>query len=85
MIYKNATYVKTHFGECMTIAHKEPLIVESHGKKNVVIVSYEEFLQLQAYEDHYWGEKAKEFIKESQFLSPEESLEYLKDKLDAEN
>ena len=85
MNHRNATYVKTHFGECIASAIKEPLIIENHGKKNAVILSYEEFLQFQAYEDYYWGETAKQALSESKFLSEQESLNYLHGKLNAKD
>ncbi len=81
MSLKKATYVKMHFGECINEVNKEPLIIESYGKKSAVMISYDAYPQLQAYKDYYWGEKSQKALKQSKFLSPEESLRYIQSKL----
>ncbi|MBT7049121.1 MAG: type II toxin-antitoxin system Phd/YefM family antitoxin [Desulfobacula sp.] len=40
------------------IARKEPVIVEKTGRKNIVLIAFEEYERLIRIEDAYWAEKA---------------------------
>jgi len=53
-----ATEVKNKFGKFSDIARNEPVIVEKTGRKNIVLIAYEEYERLIRIEDAYWAEKA---------------------------
>jgi antitoxin Phd len=53
-----ATEVKNKFGKFSDIARNEPVIVEKTGRKNIVLIAYEEYERLIQIEDTYWAEKA---------------------------
>lgn len=55
-----ATEVKNRFGKYLDAAQTEPVIVEKSGRDAAVLLSYQEYERLQALEDAYWAEQAKE-------------------------
>jgi len=54
----SATEVKNKFGKFSDIARNEPVIVEKTGRKNIVLIAFEEYERLIRIEDAYWAEKA---------------------------
>ena len=59
----SATEVKNRFGEFLERAQREPVTVEKSGRAVAVILAQGEYERLQALEDHYWGERAREAAK----------------------
>ncbi len=56
----------------------EPIILEKNGKKEFVILSYEEFLKLQEMAEDYEDLKALRKAKKEEKDKPEYSLEEVK-------
>ncbi len=75
MITISATEVKQKFGEHVTNAVVEPIVVEKFGRPLVVMLSYAEYKRLQALEDRYWGEMART-AEEEGYASSEEAKEF---------
>jgi prevent-host-death family protein len=55
---------KNQFGTLMDTAHNEPVVITKRGKEFLVILSVEKYKDIEAIEDAYWSEKAKQSIKE---------------------
>lgn len=77
----NATDFKNHFGEFLDLARDEPVQVRRTGKPVAVLVSWAEFEHLQAVEDAYWVARATDAEASGDFLSHEESMKLLTDRL----
>ena len=58
-----ATEVKNRLGTYLDHAVIEPIVVENSGRPFVVMLSYDKYKRLAAFEDAYWGQKAKEAEK----------------------
>ncbi len=71
-----ATDLNKRPGTYLEKAISGPVIIEKSGRPSVVLISYERFLEL---ENFFWGEAVKEVEKTSQFLSVEESQNFLQD------
>lgn len=61
---QSATEAKTHFGEVLETAQKEPVMIEKAGKKYAVVLSFEEYQRLASLENSYWIAKAEKGKKE---------------------
>ena len=48
MTTMSANSAKSHFGELLDIARREPVTIEKHGRPVVVVLSTEEYEQLEA-------------------------------------
>jgi PHD/YefM family antitoxin component YafN of YafNO toxin-antitoxin module len=57
------------------MAQKEPVIIQKSGKSSVVMVSYERYIEL---ENSFWGSLAESTEKTAEWLSEEDSLNFLK-------
>jgi antitoxin Phd len=79
----SATEVKNKLGQFFDAALAEPVIVEKSGRPSVVILSYSEYERLQAMEDAYWGARAQA-AEHTGWVGPEEVLNRIRDRLDAE-
>jgi antitoxin Phd len=79
----SATEVKNKLGQFFDAALAEPVIVEKSGRPLVVILSYSEYERLQAMEDAYWGARAQA-AERTGWVGPEEALNRIRDRLDAE-
>lgn len=75
-----ATNAKQNFGECITEAIREPLLINKSGRPSVVMLSYEEYQRLSELEDQYWLSRAEKAGREG-FLSPEDSAAFMESKL----
>jgi len=73
----SATEFKNRLGSYLAELGAEPLVVEKAGKRAAVVVSYAEYERLQAYEDHFWGERALAASSEPA-LGVEESMDFLR-------
>ena len=73
----SATDLKDRLGSYLAELGGEPLVVEKAGKPAAVVLSYAEYERLQAYEDHFWGERALVATNELA-LGVEESMDFLR-------
>jgi prevent-host-death family protein len=77
----NASEAKGRFGEMLDLTRQEPVAISRAGKRVAVMLSAEEYEQLQSLEDIYWGAMAEGAAKLGRFLSPEESMRYLQERM----
>ncbi|HZT43964.1 MAG TPA: type II toxin-antitoxin system Phd/YefM family antitoxin [Chthonomonadaceae bacterium] len=81
MTTATATDVKNHFGEYIEKAQREPVIVQKSGRKVAVIISQADYERFEALEDRYWSERAR-MAQESGYIGSEETMTFLKGRLD---
>jgi antitoxin Phd len=79
-----STEAKQNFGQLMDAAQRAPVLIEKNGRPAAVILSYEDFRHIEALEDAYWGERAREADERGDYLSAEESEALVKDLLGAD-
>ena len=72
----NSREAQNHFGELMSKAVKEPIVINKHGRPSAVLMSHEEYEKFLLFEDLYWLLRAKE-ASSNGFLSKEESTSFL--------
>lgn len=77
-----AKEAQTRFGQLLDRAQKEDVSITRHEREVAVVISRERYDEMQAIEDAYWLERAENAAK-SGFMSPEETMEYLKEKMNA--
>lgn len=51
MLYESATHTKNHLGEIIDAALREPVCIQRSGRNTVVMMAYEEYLELIAAAD----------------------------------
>lgn len=68
----SAKDAKDRFGQLLDMARAEPVVIEKHGRKVAVVLSYEEYQRLEALEDAFWAARAVAG-EASGYLSSEES------------
>lgn len=73
-----ATKAKTEFGALVDQARKHPVTITRNSRPVAVILSPEEFQRFSEIEDRFWGDKAKKVDAKSDFLSPKQSLDFLR-------
>ena len=56
----SATEFKNRLGQYLDTAERDPVFVEKSGRVKSVLISYDHYERLLAYEDSYWASKAKE-------------------------
>ena len=78
-----ATEMKQRLGQYLTAALVEPVMVEKSGKPVVVMLSMAEYERLQALEDAYWGERARQ-AEQGGFTGYEETIRRIQERLNAE-
>ena len=83
MLNVAATEVKQRLGQYLESALTEPIVIEKSGRPAVVMLSIAEYERLQAMEDAWWGERARQAMEEG-FAGPEETLRQLQERLNAE-
>ena len=71
----SATELNKHPGQILQMAQKRPVIIQKTGQPAAVLLSYEYFTEL---EDFYFGNAAKIVEQNSDYLSVEESTNFLK-------
>ena len=76
-----ASEAKQRFGQIMEASQKYPVIIEKTGRPKAVLISIEEYQRFLGMEDRYWIEKAEESAR-SGFMGAEDSMTYLRKKLD---
>lgn len=77
----NASEAKGRFGEMLDLTRQEPIAISRAGRRVAVMLSAEEYEQLQVLEDAYWGAMAEGAARHGRFLSPEESLQFLQERM----
>ncbi len=79
-----ASEVKNHLGKYLEAAQREPIVIRKSGKPTAVIISWEEYQRIRELEDRIWAELALAAEREG-FLSPEDSLRFLLQKMKETN
>ncbi len=82
MLHLAASEVKQRLGQYMESALIEPIIIEKSGRPTVVMLSIAEFERLQAMDDAYWGERAKQAL-EGGLAGTDETMRRLQARIDA--
>ena len=77
-----AKEAQTRFGQLLDRAQKEDVAITRHEREVAVVISRERYDEMQAIEDSYWLARAEKAAKGG-FMGPEESMEYLKEKMNA--
>ncbi len=78
----SAKEAQTRFGQLLDRAQKEDVSITRHDRGIAVIVSTERYEEMRRAEDAYWLDRAEK-AAQGGFLSPEESVEFLREKIDA--
>ena len=78
-----ATEMRQHLGQYLTAALAEPVVVEKLGQPVIVMLSIAEYERLQALEDAYWGERARQ-AEQGGFTGYEETTRRIQERLNAE-
>lgn len=76
MVVISAREAKDKFGVLMDTARREPVTITRHGRPAVVVVSCEHYARLEAMEDRYWLELARQG-RESGFMGVNESEAFI--------
>jgi antitoxin Phd len=84
MIHMVAKDAKNNFGQLLTKAMREPVVVDKNGKPVAVVLSLEEYKRFEQVEDDLLALKAKDALKEG-FVGEEESEKALKALLNAKD
>ena len=74
----SATEIKNRLGQYLARVVVEPVAIEKNGRPVAVLLSFEEYEQLQRSDDFFWGQAARAAEAEG-FLSAEDSFKYLQD------
>ena len=77
----NATDFKTHFGEFASLVRDEPIEVLRGSKPVGVFLSPEEYDHLQRLDDAYWAAQAAAVVERGDFLTPEETMRWVNERL----
>jgi len=78
-----AKEAKEGFGRLLDTAQREPVTIQKKGRPVAVVLSHEEYERLEALEDAWWAMKAEAAAGKGDWLSPEESEQYMKEILNA--
>ena len=73
----NSTDFKNHFGEFLDLAKDEPITIGKSGKAIAVVMSVEEYEELQRLEDAYWRARAEAAEAAGQWVDPDEAMRVL--------
>jgi len=71
----SATKLNKHPGQILQLAQRSPVIIEKVGRPSAVMISYKYFQEL---EDYYFGSVAKGRDETGEYLTVEESENFLK-------
>lgn len=82
MLHVSTSEVKQRLGQYITRAMSEPVVIEKSGRPAVVMLSIAEYERLQALDDAYWGEKAKQALEDG-LAGVDETLRRLQLRIDA--
>lgn len=82
MLHIAASEIKQRLGQYLESALIEPVMIEKSGRPAVVMLSVAEYERLQAIDDAYWGERAKQALA-SGLAGAEETMRRLQERVDA--
>jgi len=82
MLHLAASEVKQRLGQYMESALTGPIVIEKSGRPAVVMLSIAEYERLQAMDDAYWGERAKQAL-EGGLAGTDETMRRLQERIDA--
>ena len=82
MLHIAASEVKQRLGQYMESALTEPVVIEKSGRPAVVMLSVAEYERLQAMDDAYWGERAKQSLADG-LAGTDETMRRLQERVDA--
>ena len=82
MLHLAASEVKQRLGKYMESALTEPIVIEKSGRPAVVMLSIAEYERLQAMDDAYWGERAKQAL-EGGLAGINETMRRLQERINA--
>ena len=82
MLHVSTSEVKQRLGQYITRAMSEPVVIEKSGRPAAVMLSIAEYERLQALDDAYWGEKAKQALEDG-LAGADETLRRLQSRIDA--
>lgn len=77
----NSTDFKNQFGECLDMSRKAPIIVRKSGKPVAVMMSMAEFEHFQRLEDLYWVARAEAAEVSGEWVSHEQAVKLLTERL----
>ena len=81
MFQVNSTNFKTYLGEYIDHIRFEPIEVLRHGKPVGVFLSRDEYTHFQRLDDTFWAVRAESAIEHGEFLSPEDTLTWIRERL----
>jgi len=82
MLHIAASEVKQRLGQYIESALTEPVVIEKSGRPAVVMLSVAEYERLQAMDDAYWGERAKQALADG-LAGTDETRRRLQERIDA--
>ncbi len=82
MLHLAASEVKQRLGQYMESALTEPIVIEKSGRPAVVMLSIAEYERLQAMDDAYWGERARQALAGG-LADTDETMRRLQERIDA--
>ncbi len=81
---ETATKARINFGKILGDSLIEPVVIEKSGRNVAVLISFEEYQRMLAFEDRYWIEKTKEAQQEG-FIGLERSEELMQELLNVKD
>lgn len=84
MRIETATDAKNNLGRIIDAALREPVIIERSGRKAVVMMSYEDYEEIQVLIDRAWGDKASR-AEDGGFVGADRSSELITRLLNAKD
>lgn len=84
MIHMVAKEAKNHFGQLLTAAMREPVVINKNGKPVAVVLSTEEYQRFEDIEENLLALKAKMALEEG-FVGEKMSEKILKNLLNAQD
>ena len=82
MVTVTSKEAKDKFGVLVDTARREPVTITKHSRPAVVVISSERYAELEALEDRVLLAAAKQ-AETGGFLSAEETVGFLREKMDA--
>lgn len=77
----NSTDFKNHLGEFLDMAKEQPVVVHKSGKPIAVVLGATEYEYLQGLEDLYWVARAEAAEKTGEWVSHDEAVRLLTERL----
>jgi prevent-host-death family protein len=77
----SSTDFKSRFGEYADAVRDEPIEVYRGNRPVGVFVSTEEYEHLRHLDDAYWAARARTAVERGEFLTPEETMRWINERL----